>query len=331
MTLHAPRHQFQDYDDFLEQAYANGWTDGMPVVPPTPEKVQQFLDYLHIPPDEVLGEVPTREVIVTAEHVAVNAVMAGCKPEYMPVVVAAVRGFLEEKSHIHSTSGSLMGPAHLLIVNGPIRGELEINCKLGVFGPGFRANATIGRAVRLVIRNVMRGIPGFLDRATYSTANRYSYCIGENEEDSPWKPLHVERGFSPHTSAVTVFAVSETTIAGDDTSRTPEGILDSLVMYTRRGGVTSDKWLGDNVNVIMVMGMEHMRYFAEAGWSKQQMRDYMYPRLKEPIRSGEQAVRLGKPEGILIVAAGGHGMADTHILHPHLAWAITKPEEPRRG
>src|SRR5262249_52736122 len=155
-------------------------------------------------PTEILGAVPTREVVVTAEHVAINAVMAGCRADYMPVVVAAVRAHLHEKANCHSTTGTLSGAAQLVIVNGPVRTELDINGRAGCFGPGWRANATIGRALRLVIRNVCRSIPYFLDRATFSTPARYSFCIGEDEEDSSWLPLHVERGFEPGTSAVTV-------------------------------------------------------------------------------------------------------------------------------
>ena len=316
---------FDTYDEAVESYLDRGWTDGLPIVPPTPEKVAAFLDYAGLSADEVLGHVPTREVTVTAEHVAVNAVMAGCKVEYMPVVAAAARALLEEKANCHSTTGTLSGAAHAVIVNGPIRNELDINCKAGCFGPGWRANATIGRAVRLVARNVCRAIPGFLDRATYSTPARYSFCFGENEEDSPWTPLHVERGFAPEQSTVTLHSVVYMTSARDSASRDPAGVLDSISRTVRAMGVTGDRWLGKDTNVVLVMGMEHMRYFAEAGWSKQQMREYLFPKLTAPPGKGESPVRLGKDDGILIVAAGGHGMSETWILHPHLAWAITKP------
>ena len=325
--LQAEQHTYQDYDQLLEDYYEKGWTDGLPVVPPTPEKVQQFLDYVGLSTTDVLGTVPTREVTVTAEHAAINAVMAGCKMEYMPVVVAALRAHLEEKGNCHSTTGTLSGAAHAVIINGPIRQELDVNCGSGCFGPGWRANATIGRALRLVIRNACRAIPGFLDRATFSTPSRYSFCFGENEEESPWIPLHVERGFSPDQSTVTVHSVMYNVAARDSRSRTPEGVLDSIVNTVRRHGVTSDRWLGEDANVVMVMGKEHTRYFAEAGWSKQRMREYLFPKVTAPPQAGEVPVKLGKPEGILIVCAGGPGMAETWILLPHLAWAITKPIE----
>jgi len=251
--------------------------------------------------------------------------MAGCKNEYFPVVVAAVRAHLSEKANCHSTTGTLSGAAQLLVINGPARIELDINCKAGCFGPGWRANATIGRALRLVIRNVCRAVPNFLDRASFSTPARYSFCFGENEEDSPWAPMHVERGFDAATSTVTVQSAMTVVAAGDFVSRSPEGILDSITRTLRREGSSGDRWLGEDTNVVLVVGPEHMRYFAEAGWSKQDMRTYLWPRLQEPPGKGERPVKLGKPEGLLIVAAGGPGMAQTWVVLPHLAWAITEP------
>lgn len=324
-SIGATAHEYDSYQDLVEDYFARGWTDGLPIVPPTPELVESFLDYAGLPPDEVLGTVPTREVIATAEKVAINAVMAGCRREYFPVVVAAVRAHLSEKGNCHSTTGTLSGAAQLIVVNGPVRLEMDINCKAGCFGPGWRSNATIGRALRLVIRNVCRAVPNFLDRATFSTPARYSFCFGENEEDSPWVPLHVERGFDPSTSTVTVQSAMTVVAATDFSSRTPEGVLDSVSRTMKREGTAGDRWLHQEANVVLVVGPEHMRYFAESGWSKQDVRDYLWPRLQAPPGPGERPVRLGKPEGLLIVAAGGPGMAQTWVMLPHLAWAITEP------
>jgi hypothetical protein len=317
--------EYASYNELMEDYFERGWTDGLPIVPPTPELVGSFLSYAGLEPDEVLGTVPTREVVATAEKVAINAVMSGCKVEYFPVVVAAVRAHLSEKGNCHSTTGTLSGAAQLVVINGPVRVDLDINCRAGCFGPGWRSNATIGRALRLVIRNVCRSVPNFLDRATFSTPARYSFCFGENEEDSPWVPMHVERGFAPGTSAVTVQSAMAVVAAGDFVSRTPEGILDSISTTIRREGSGGDRWLGDNTNILLIVGPEHMRYFAEAGWSKQDMRTYLWPRLHADRGPGERAVKLGKPEGLLIVAAGGQGMAQTWVVLPHLAWAITEP------
>jgi hypothetical protein len=211
------------------------------------------------------------------------------------------------------------------VINGPARLHLDVNCTAGCFGPGWRANATIGRALRLVVRNVCRAIPNFLDRATYSTPARYSFCFGEDEEgSSPWVPMSVERGVPEGTSAVTVHSVMTMSSAVDLTSRTPEGVLDSIVAHIRTRGVATDEWLGIDNTVMLVMGPEHRRFLVDAGWSKDDARAYLFPRLKE----GERPVRIGKPEGILIVGAGGPGMSETWVLFPHLAWAITEPVVP---
>jgi hypothetical protein len=318
-------YEYSTYYELVEDYFDRGWTDGLPIVPPTPELVEKFLAHAGLGPDEVLGLVPTREVVATAEKVAINAVMAGCKVEYFPVVVAAVRAHLSEKGNCHSTTGTLSGAAQLVVVNGPVRRELDINCGAGCFGPGWRSNATIGRALRLVIRNVCRAVPNFLDRATFSTPARYSFCFGENEEDSPWLPLNVERGFDAGTSTVTVQSAMSVVAAGDTVSRTPEGLLNSISRTIRREGSSGDRWLGYDTNILLVVGPEHMRYFAEAGWSKQDTKEYLWPRLVAEPGPGERPVRIGKPDSLLLVAAGGPGMAQTWVVLPHLAWAITEP------
>jgi len=324
-TLSAPQHEYRDYAELLDDYYERGWTDGLPVVPPTPDLVAGFLAAAELEPDTVLGAVPTRSVVVTAEHVAINAVMAGCRAEYMPVVVAAVRAHLDEKGNCHSVTGTLSGASQAVVINGPARLRLDVNCTAGCFGPGWRANATIGRALRLVVRNVCRAIPNFLDRATYSTPARYSFCFGEDEEGSaPWLPMSVERGIPEGTSAVTVHSVMTMGSALDLTSRTPEGVLDSIAAHIRTRGVATDEWLGIDNTVMLVMGPEHRRFLVDAGWSKDDARAYLFPKLKE----GERPVRIGKPEGILIVGAGGPGMSETWVLFPHLAWAITEPVVP---
>jgi hypothetical protein len=324
-VLRADRLEYDDPLELIEDYHRRGWTDGLPVVPPTPEAVERFLAAAGLEPGTVLGAVPTREVVVTAEHAAINAVMAGCLPEYMPVVAAAVRAHLHEKANCHSTTGTLSGASQLVIINGPVRNDLGVACTAGCFGPGFRPNATIGRALRLVIRNVCRSVPGFLDRATFSTPARYSFCFGEDEEGSDWVPLHVERGFPVGSSAVTVHSVMYMVSSPDYTSRTPEGVLDSLARTLRRQGTAGDRWLGDGTNVVVVMGPEHRRYLVDAGWSKGDARAYLWPKLMEPQQPGEGRVKLGHPEGLLLVAAGGPGMAETWVMFPHLAWAITEP------
>jgi len=324
-ALAAEAHAFRDEQDLQETYHANGWTDGLPIVAPTPERVEAFLDAAGLAPDALLGEVPTREVRVTAEHAAINAVMAGCRPDYFPVVVAAVRAHLHEKANCHSTTGTLSGAVQTVVVNGPIRTEIGIECGAGCMGPGFRANASIGRALRLVIRNVCRAIPGVLDRASFSSPHRFSFCFGENEEGSSWTPMHVERGFRADESAVTVHSVMTVDSAVDFVSRTPEGLCDSMLATLRRNGIAGDEFLGEDTTAMLVVGPEHQRFFDRAGWSKDDIRDYLFPKFGEDPGPGGRTVGIGKKEGILIVAAGGDGMAQTWVLLPHLAIAITEP------
>jgi hypothetical protein len=327
-TLHASRFEYQSEADLLEDYHARGWTDGLPIVAPTPERVAEFLAAAGLTADEVLGEVRTRQVVVTAEQVAINAVMAGCRADYMPVVVAAVRAHLSEKGNCHSTTGTLSGAAQVVIVNGPARTELDVNCLAGCFGPGWRANATIGRALRLVIRNVCRAVPNFLDRASFSTPARYTFCFGEDEEGSDWLPLAQERGVPRGTSAVTVASMMSFESATDFTSREPEGVTASIARAIRKRGTAGDVWLGDGTSVVVVVGPEHRRYFLEAGWSKADLRAALWPQLTAPPLPGEGTVKLARPEGVLLVAAGGPGMAESWIIFPHLAWAITEPVAP---
>lgn len=317
--------EYAGAEDLIEDYFDRGWTDGLPVVPPTPEKVMHFLAIAGLDSSAVLGEVATREVTVTAEHAAINAVMAGCRPEYFPVVVAAVRAHLSEMGNCHSTTATLSGAVQIVIVNGPVRHQIGIACESGCFGPGFRANATIGRALRLVIRNACRAVPGVIDRASFSSPMRYSFCFGENEEAGNWAPMHVERGFAAHESAVTVHSSMVVIPATDFTSRTPEGVSETIILTMRRRGLIGDRWLGDRHNLVMVVGPEHQRYYLEAGWSKDDLRAYLWPRLTAPTTTEhDRAVNIGRPDGLLIVAAGGPGMAETWLLVPHLALAVTE-------
>jgi len=320
----ADRHEFNDYHEAQEAYFEKGWTDGLPIVPPTPELVERFLGYVGLTAGHVLGAVPTREVTVTAEHVAINAVMAGCKAEYMPVVVAAVEALLDPDANLHSTTATLAGAAHAVIVNGPIRNDLDVNCKAGCFGPGWRANATMGRALRLVVRNVCKSIPGFLDRATFSQSARFTFCFGENEEDSPWIPLHVERGLPQGSDAVTV-ASARHIISAQSTARTPEAILDAIIRMARTKGVGSAPVLNNTNDLVVVIGQEHMRYIGDAGWSKKAVREYLYPRMVVEPGPGEVKSSMRDPDEILVVAAGGQGMTESWTLHPHQGWAITRP------
>ena len=180
--------QVPDTVEAIEFYFEQGLTDGLPVVPPTPDMVARFLDAIGKAPGDVLGTIPTRKREITAEKVAINAIMAGCKPEYMPVVATAISAMCEEKFNLHGTSASTAGTGHMVLVHGPIVKELDINYANNLFGPTKRSNATIGRAIRLIIMNVCGSVPGILDKSTFGHPGKYSYCFAENEELSPWAP-----------------------------------------------------------------------------------------------------------------------------------------------
>src|SRR5262249_52428463 len=195
-----------DPAEIIEAYYQRYWTDGRPVLPPTEKSVAETLAAAGLHADEVIGTIPARSTVIVARKVAINAVMAGCRPEYLPVAVAAIRGLCHPDFAYHGPASSTGGSAMVLIVNGPIAPTLGVNSGHNAFGQGTRANATIGRAVRLVMMNVMNTRPGVLDRAVFGNPGKYAFCFAENEDEHPWEPLHVERGFRRDQSTVTVYA-----------------------------------------------------------------------------------------------------------------------------
>src|SRR5262245_19269530 len=202
--LTAAEHSVASWDDAVETYFERGWTDGLPVIPATEDTVRRFLAEAGLRPDDVALTEPVRRRTVTVEKVAINAVLAGCRPEYMPVVLAALDAMADPAFTLHGAITSTGGSATLVVVNGPIRQRLGFNAGTNVFGPGWRANATVGRAIRLITLNCLGAQPGVLDRSTQGHPGKYSYCIAENEEENPWEPLHVERGLGREASAVTV-------------------------------------------------------------------------------------------------------------------------------
>src|SRR3989454_3760534 len=223
-TLTSKRSTVEDAAQALDLCFEKGWTDGLPVIPPTEPAVRAMLDTARLAPDAKIAYIRDRFVSITAEKVAINAVMAGCKPEYMPVVVAAVEGIGDERWGYHGPGTSTGGAAVLMIVNGPIARELDINAGDNLFGPGWRASLTIGRAVRLVMRNVCGSMPGLLDRGTLGHPGKLSYVIAENEAESPWTPLHVERGFRADQSTVTRMAAEAPHQIYNQPPNTPGGV-----------------------------------------------------------------------------------------------------------
>ncbi len=322
----------------IEWCYQQGWTDGLPVVPPTDERVAAFLGYVPRGRDEIVGGVPERRRFVTVEHVAANAVMAGCLPEYAPVVLAAVEAILQPVFNLVGPSASLGGSGILVIVNGPIVSQLQINCRNNLFGPGNRANATIGRAIRLVLMNTCAAIPGLFDRSCLGHPGKYSYCIAENEPDSPWVPLHVERGCAAGSSAVTVFACEGPRQVRNAISQDPEGVLTTIAdvmsslgsSLTTSGSVAVTSTGTRQGEIVVVMAGEHTTTIARHGWSKNDVRRYLAAQARRTVadlkRGGgmEGAVEPGdaqhyipvveRPDDILLVAAGGDEGAMSAVI-----------------
>jgi hypothetical protein len=315
-TLVSKRYQAKDELDAIEQCFARGWSEGLPVVPPTEARVRAMLEAVALEPQHQVGVIRDRAVSVTAEKVAINAVMAGCKPEYMPVVVAAVEGITDQRFSYHGPSTSTGGAGVLMVVNGPIARELDVNSGDNLFGPGWRSNLTIGRAVRLVMRNVCGSIPGLLDRGTLGHPGKVSYVIAENETESPWTPLHVERGLRPEQSAVTVMAAESPHQVYNQLSNTAEGVLTTLADAMRISGNVMGQ-----PHYCVVLAGEHMRTIAGDGWDKKRIRQYLWEhtrnshahlkrthRMSGALEPGDEAKLrplVASPDDILVVAAGG--------------------------
>lgn len=306
-----------DAEDAIEACYERGWSDGLPVVPPTPVRVLRMLKGTSRAPDEVVGLMPPDLVPCTVEKVAVNAVMAGCKPEYMPVLLAALEASLTDAFGLHGLICTTMFGSPLIIVNGPVARAIGMNSGVNALGQGNRANATIGRALQLIIRNVGGGRPGEIDRATLGNPGKYSFCFAE-AEDSDWLPLAQERGIEAGRSAVTLFPGEGVQGIVDQKSRDPESLARSFALSLRTVDHAKLALAGD---AVLVVSPEHARVFIEAGWSKQRLREELGRLLLAPgaeLVAGAGGIAEGipaqfrdmqipkfRPGGLLIVRAGG--------------------------
>ena len=316
--LKSRRIEIGEDEDEQEAMFARGWSDGLPLVPPTEERVLRMLDGTARDPQEVLGLMPPALAAATVEKIAVNAVMAGCKPEYLPVVVAAVEAVLEESFAMHGVLATTMFVGPVLIVNGPVRRRIGMNSKGNALGQGNRANSAIGRALQLVIRNIGEGRPQEVDRATLGNPGKLSYCFAEDEEGSSWEPLSVERGLKRGQSAVTVFAGYGLQGIVDQTSRDPESLARSFAGSLR---ALSNVKHAPSCDALLVVCPEHHRTFKNAGWSKARLYEELYrlceipgadlvaaaPGIAEggPQSLAGKTVNKFRPGGIMIVRAGG--------------------------
>ena len=266
--------------DAIEYYFAQGLTDGLPVVPPTEARVRAMLDATPKPADDVVALVPPNFGAATVEKVAVNAVMAGCRPDYLPVVIAGVQAMCDERANLHGVQGTTHTATPLFIVNGPIRGRLDVNCAAGVFGSGWRANATIGRALRLIMLNLGGARPGEIDKSTMGHPGKYAYCIGEYEEENPWEPLHVEHGFAAAQSTVSVYCCDAPQCVSNHGSRSAAGILDTIGASMAVGWSDKTYLAG---NHLIVLGPEHARSLARDGLSKADVKRYLFEHVRRPL------------------------------------------------
>ena len=277
-TLTSARVRHSGYDDAQDYYMSEGLGDGLPVVPPTEEKVHAMLDYLDLAPSDVIAEEGIRGVQFTAEKVAVNAVMAGCKPEYMPVIVAAVQAVSEPPFNFHANSTSTNGVGVLVIVSGDIAGKIGINSGTVAMGHGFRANATIGRAMGLIKINVYGSVPHGMDKSTFGHPGKYSFCFAENDELIPWEPLRVEKGYSEQGSTVTVFAANSPVQVNTQNESAPQDFLSiaadaSIVLGERHS------------EFVLVLSPELMNYIRQEGWTKQRIKEFV---LERGTRTGRE-------------------------------------------
>ena len=302
--LHARRLELASLEDEMEALVEREWTDGLPVVPPTEARVLRMLEGTLRSPDEIVAVVPPQLVPCTVEKVAINAVMAGCKPEYLPVVLAAVEAACTDTFNIHGLLCTTYFSGPLLIVNGPLADCIGMASGHNVLGQGNRANSTIGRALQLVIRNVGGGRPGRhgIDRSAFGAPSKLGWAISENEADLPagWVPMSVEAGYPVGTDTVALFAGHGPSAVVDQLSRRAEDLIEAFV---RKVSANIDLFFARRIdNMLLVIGPEHGRVFAEDGWDKARIRAELNERVFAQIGKPAPAPRW---DGPAIVYAGG--------------------------
>ncbi len=318
----------------------NNWTDGLPIIPPTESRVRRFLSAMGVDSQEVIGVEPVRRRRITAEKVAIAAIMAGCLEEHMSVVRAVIQAMCEPEFGLHGCTASTGGAAPMVIVNGPIRAKISMNSTNNVLANGGRANAAIGRTTRLVILNVLGGVPGQLDRSTMGHPGKFTFCLAEDEEDSKWTPLAQQRGIPAGTSAVTVLAVQSPHQIMNEWTSDPKEILDTFAAAIKSNMLDYSIWAG---NYAMVVAKQHRDIFINAGWEKRDIQEYMFERCQvfrkqwRDVGKGAIAGRkdeekaysaLRTPDDLLVVAAGGNAGAFGVIAPPWYgkkSLAVTMP------
>ena len=278
--------------DTIEQYFENGWTDGLPIVPPTDDLVQGMVAASGREPTEVLGIIPPRMGLATVEAVATNAVMAGCRPEYMPVVIASVEAVVDEPFDLQGLQATSDPAAPMVIVSGPVVQQVGINHGIGLFGHGSRANATIGRALRLVLVNLGGGHPDSGDKSTLGSPAKYSYCIGV-DVDTPWAPVHTELGFQAQDSCVTVYAADAP--RGNNPAGSGDMEFALWILADSMSNLNHNIISGGHAVVVISPLIAHI--LSEEGWTKEEVKSYLYERARVPVERVRRykQLRYGRP------------------------------------
>jgi hypothetical protein len=312
--LRSRRIEVADAEDEIEMMFTRGWTDGLPVVPPTEERVLAMLEGTSRAPDEVVATVPPDLVDVTVEKVAIAAVMAGCTPEYLPWVLTAVEAVCTDEFNMHGLLATTMPVGPVLVCSGPGTRRIGMNSGMNALGQGNRANSTIGRALQLVVRNVGGGRPGEVDRATHGNPGKLSFCFAEADHESPYGTLAGQHGVEPGVDAITVFAGEGPRCIVDQLSRTPESLANTLAHQLQ---AMHHHKLVMAFDAILVMGPEHARVFADAGWDRDRILFELHMRLATPLDRLARGAD-GIAEGVPTSSAGGFLTPDTSAAPPSL-------------
>ena len=314
--LSSKTYDVADFAEVQELFHSNGWTDGLPIVPPTEAAIEACLEWAGTPPDELIGIEPVRAQAITAEKLAINAVMAGCLPMHFPVVVTAWQAMLKEEFLLHGVSSSTGGCAIMLVINGPVRNEIGASATFNALANSDRATACIGRAIRLALINLMDVRPGGIDRSTLGHPGKFSFCLAEDEENTTWEPLSQVRGVPPGLSTVTAFAAMSPRQVMNEWTTDPKEILETFAAEMRANQLHYSIYGG---NYVIVVPPQLRAHIEGAGWSKRDVAEYLFERAR--VQRGEWAnvgkgsvvrdraskvhTALQSPDDLLVVAAGG--------------------------
>lgn len=325
-------------DEFNRLAYESGWTDGLPVVPPTQARLMSFIHASGRPAEDIVGEIAPKRGAATVEKVAANAIMAGCQPEYMPVLLAVSEALNEPEFNLDGIQSTTNPAGVAVIVNGPVRHEIGMNWGRNCLGPGNKANATIGRAVRLILLNIGGGVPDIVDKAVHGYPGKYTFCFAENEEDNPWEPLHVEQGFRREDSTVTIVGaqgVLNNLTANQTTGRDMMRLVAQSLTYLGCNNVL----LGAG-QIVVLLTPGHVQLLGKEGFTKEATRQFLYDRTGVPETALPPTIRkervdrmtvngtiraVKSPEDILLSVAGGPEPYHVAVMHTFgYTRAITK-------